>query len=171
AGAGRAARPGGQRGRAAGHRRRRRPVTGSALLLDVNALLALGWAEHEAHARVVQRLSRHTALRWATCPITQLGFIRISSTSGIFSRSLSPQQAQAALAALCQDRQHHFLGEHPSVLDCSFAELQGPRQTTDAYLVALARHHGLRLLTLDKRLANTFADAPLEWLETEGEAP
>ncbi|MFT3800423.1 MAG: PIN domain-containing protein [Burkholderiaceae bacterium] len=139
-------------------------MTGSALLLDVNTLLALGWVEHEAHASVVQRLTHGVPPRWTTCPITQLGFIRISSTNGIFSRNLSPRQAHAALAALCRDEQHDFVGEHLSALDCDFSELDGPRQTTDAYLVALARHHGLRLLTLDKRLVNAFPRAPVELL-------
>lgn len=135
-----------------------------ALLLDVNAVLALGWAEHEAHAAVVARLSRQPEPGWATCPITQLGFVRISSTSGIFSRSLTPGQAQAVLGGLCADARHRFVGEHPSVLDCDFSMLDGPRQTTDAYLVALARHHGLRLLTLDRRLARAFPGAPVESL-------
>lgn len=139
-------------------------MTARALLLDVNALLALGWAEHEAHTRVVRRLSARPAPTWATCPITQLGFVRISSTAGIFSRTLSPGQAHAALVALCGDARHRFIENHPSVLDCDFTPLNGPRQTTDLYLIELARHHGLTLLTLDNRLANTFADAPVELL-------
>lgn len=133
------------------------------LLLDVNALLALGWAEHEAHATVVARLSRRGA-RWATCPITQLGFVRLSSTAGIFSHVLSPAQAVAALQTLCADGQHRFVAEHPGVTDCDFTALTGPKQTTDAYLLALARHHGLTLLTLDQRLARGFAQMPLELL-------
>ncbi len=136
----------------------------AARLLDVNVLLALGWAEHEAHASVVQCLSRRDAPRWFTCPITQLGFIRISSTPGIFSRNLSPYQAQCALAALCKDSKHHFIDAHPSVLECDFSPLTGPRQTTDAYLIALASHHGMHLLTLDKRLKSAFPDAMVELL-------
>jgi hypothetical protein len=136
----------------------------SGLLLDVNVLLALGWAEHEAHEVVVERLSQGSTSTWVTCPITQLGFIRISSTSGVFSYALRPDQAKAALAALCSDERHRFISDHPSVLDCDLAMLDGPRQTTDAYLVALARHHGLRLLTLDKRLAQPFPGEPIELL-------
>ncbi len=135
----------------------------SALLLDVNALLALGWAEHEAHSAVVARLSRQ-GTHWATCPITQLGFVRLSSTAGIFSRTLGPAQAVAALQALCADAQHHFVGDHPSVTDCDFTALTGPKQTTDAYLIALAQRHGLVLLTLDQRLARGLADAAVECL-------
>jgi toxin-antitoxin system PIN domain toxin len=134
----------------------------TVLLLDVNALLALGWAEHEAHAAVVERLGGAAA--WATCPITQLGFVRISSTGGIFSRTLSPPQAHAALTALCADRQHRFLASHPSVTSADFSQLSGPRQTTDAYLLALAQHHQVKLLTLDRRLAQTFQGSALELL-------
>ena len=132
------------------------------LLLDVNTLLALGWAEHEAHGVVIKRLSR--LVKWATCPITQLGFVRISSTGGIFSRTLTPLQSHAALQALCADKQHRFISDHPSVVDADFGQLSGPRQTTDAYLLALAQHHQMRLLTLDRRLSNTFPDAALELL-------
>lgn len=136
---------------------------GSNLLLDVNALLALGWAEHEAHAAVVERLSAK-AVKWASCAITQLGFVRISATSGVFSRTLTPQQALVALSALCRDRQHRFLAELPSLLDGDFSTLQGPRQTTDAYLLALAQHHDCVLLTLDKRLAAAFPGTCVELL-------
>lgn len=136
----------------------------SGVLLDVNALLALGWSEHEAHAAVVARLSAPSAPTWFTCPITQLGFIRISATAGVFSRTLLPAQAHAALAALCSDAHHRFISEHPDVLACDFSRLDGPRQTTDAYLVALARRHRLRLLTLDQRLVRFFADDQVELL-------
>lgn len=135
----------------------------AGLLLDVNALIALGWASHEAHEAVVARLDRPRQA-WATCAITQLGFVRVSSTPGVFPRTPSPEQARQSLALLCADRQHRFLAEAPSVLDIDLSGLQGPRQTTDAYLAALARHHGLVLLTLDKRLANGFPDGGVELL-------
>lgn len=138
-------------------------VAQPALLLDVNALLALGWAEHEAHAAVVARLSRPGA-RWATCPITQLGFVRLSSTTGIFSRTLHPAQAVGALQTLCTDAQHQFVAEHHGVTGCDFTALDGPRQTTDAYLLALAQRHGLVLLTLDQRLARSAISGPKECL-------
>ena len=136
----------------------------AAWLLDVNVLLALGWADHEAHEAVVERLSGRA--RWATCAITQLGFVRISSTAGVFSITTTPAQAQQALALLCADKQHRFLADMPSVLDMNLSELQGPKQTTDAYLVHLAQHHSLKLLTLDRRLANSFAKGLVELVET-----
>ena len=134
-----------------------------AVLLDVNALVALGWTEHVAHPAIVKRLSGKSL--WATCPISQLGFVRISATPGIFSSTLSPQQAHAALTALCADRQHRFVSEHPSIVDVDFTRPSGHRQTTDAYLTALAQHHGMRLLTFDRRLVNAFPAAAVELLE------
>gem|GEM_PF-108825 len=137
-----------------------------SVLLDVNVLLALVWAEHEAHSAVVRRLD--ASLRWATCPITQLGFVRLSATPGIFSRTLTPAQAHAALVALCADSQHQALSEHLAVTTCDFSALTGARQTTDAYLLALAAQHGMRLLTLDKRLVQAFPDAMHELLLADG---
>jgi uncharacterized protein len=127
-------------------------------------LLALGWAEHEAHGAVVARLSRRPQPRWFTCPITELGFVRISATTGVFSRTLTPAQAQGVLAGLCEDAKHGFVGEHPSVRACDFSSLSGPRQTTDAYLLALAAQHGLHLLTLDGRMANALGTERIELL-------
>jgi len=143
------------------------PPDSQPLLLDVNVLLALGWVEHEAHVAVVRRLSGDSV--WATCPITQLGFVRLSATAGIFSRSLTPGQAHAALTALCADAQHQFLGEHIAVTDCDFGALSGPRQTTDAYLLALATQHGMRLLTLDRRLVQAFPHGAHELLSADAQ--
>lgn len=69
-----------------------------------------------------------------------------------------------ALRALCADAEHHFVAEHPSGTDCDFTTLSGPRQTTDAYLLTLARHHALVLLTLDQRLARNMLEGPMECL-------
>ena len=47
------------------------------LLLDLNVLLAVAWPNHQFHASANSALSRKN--RWATCALTQLGFIRLSS--------------------------------------------------------------------------------------------
>ena len=46
-------------------------------LLDVNVLMALLWENHEHH-QVARRWFRQIT-DFATCPVTQLGFARISS--------------------------------------------------------------------------------------------
>jgi predicted nucleic acid-binding protein len=49
-------------------------------LLDVNALVALGFLQHEFHERVaawVRTWASKGALELATCSITELGFVRV----------------------------------------------------------------------------------------------
>lgn len=125
-------------------------------LLDVNVLMALLWENHEHH---------HVARAWfrrvsdfATCPVSQLGFARVSSHSAL-GYSMSPDQAFSILRTLLADTRHHFV---PDDLSCEDRVLRtdliaGANQITDHYLVAVARHHRLTLATFDEALASAFA--------------
>ena len=46
-------------------------------LLDVNALVALGFSHHEFHDRVAAWLHAQNFPPLATCSITELGFVRV----------------------------------------------------------------------------------------------
>ncbi len=67
-------------------------------LLDVNALVALGFLEHEFHERVarwVRRLAAKGTPELATCSITELGFVRVLAQAPqygftVFGASLQP---------------------------------------------------------------------------------
>ena len=61
------------------------------LLLDVNALLALAWPNHQFHRTVLSRLERRPAPEWATCALTQLGFVRLSSNPTIVGVRQTPR--------------------------------------------------------------------------------
>ena len=63
---------------------------GPALLLDVNALMALAWPNHQHHRAVVDRLDRPPAPEWATCALTQLGFVRLSSNPAVVGVRRTP---------------------------------------------------------------------------------
>lgn len=124
------------------------------LLLDVNVLVALAWPNHQFHAAAQRRL-RLTHERWATCAITQLGFIRVSSTPALVGAAQTPGEAARLLAAMTTDSRHVYLGSLPSPLDFGdrqFDQILGSRQVTDVYLVNLARTHGVKLLTFDSKL-------------------
>jgi len=54
-------------------------------LLDVNVLIALLWPPHEAHARTQRWFATNADQGWATCAMTQAGFVRIVSNPA-FSR-------------------------------------------------------------------------------------
>src|SRR4051812_41495196 len=59
-------------------------------LLDVNVLMALLWENHEHHQ--VARIWLRQATGFATCPVSQLGFARVSSHPSL-GYSMSPDQA------------------------------------------------------------------------------
>ena len=124
------------------------------LLLDVNALLALAWPNHQFHAAMLARLERRPTPRWATCALTQLGFVRLSSNPKIVVVRKTPAEAVALLADLIHDRQHIYLETLPVLPDTAtvFRGLLGHQQVTDAYLLGVAEANGATLLTLDRRL-------------------
>ena len=64
------------------------------LLLDVNALLALAWPNHQFHRAVVARLDTRPSPRWATCALTQLGFVRLSSNPAVVEMRQTPARAR-----------------------------------------------------------------------------
>ncbi|MBK9656470.1 MAG: PIN domain-containing protein [Rhodanobacteraceae bacterium] len=125
----------------------------SVWLLDVNALLALAWEEHEFHGRILARMMRLEGDQWASCAITQLGFMRVSSTPGLFRPAPTPGGARQVLHALLAHTQHRFLTDPPTApveMAATMDALQGYRQITDAYLLAIAQHHQARVLSFDR---------------------
>jgi uncharacterized protein len=68
------------------------------LLLDVNVLLAIAWPNHQFHEAATALLSSRN--RWATCALTQLGFIRLSSNPAAVATGRSPREAAGLLARL-----------------------------------------------------------------------
>ena len=63
-------------------------------LLDVNVLLALGYTAHVHHTRVAHWLAERrdrcapSEVKLATCPTTELGFIRVASGPARLSPSV-----------------------------------------------------------------------------------
>ena len=125
-------------------------------LLDVSVLVALAWENHQFHLAAKNWLAAHKNTGWATCAITQFGFIRISCEPSIFGeQAKTPDQAKALLALYTADKNHSFFSELPSVCDCAeLSRIMGPNKVTDAYLVGLARFHQAKFATFDRRLAS-----------------
>lgn len=139
-------------------------------LLDANLLIALAWPQHVHHALAHAWFARHRVKRWATCPLTQLAFVRISSNPKIIDAAVSPPEAAAMLARIVGLAGHEFWPCDLPVAGLAAYDsptLHGHRQVTDAYLLALARHHGGRLATLDRGLLELLADAAerMRWVE------
>jgi len=130
-------------------------VSSELLLLDVNVLLALAWPNHQFHAAATRRLES-SSNRWATCALTELGFIRLSSNPAIVPAAKSPAEAAALLAAMVRDPQHVYLSSLSAPSDEKsiqvYERIFGSKQVTDAYLLRLARQHHAKLTTFDTRL-------------------
>ena len=128
-------------------------------LLDVNLLMALLWENHEHHSAARAWLRDVSA--FATCPVSQLGFARVSSHP-LLGYGLTPDLAFGVLRQFLTDPRHRFIADDLSCSDRVVRTdlMHGASQITDRYLVALARQHGCSLATLDKPLAKAFTDDP-----------
>jgi hypothetical protein len=87
--------------------------------LDVNVLVALSWPEHEAFARSHRWFARHAAAGWATCPITQAGFVRVVCNPAFSIRMITPREALANLAITMKHSGHHFWRDDISLVQAT----------------------------------------------------
>jgi toxin-antitoxin system PIN domain toxin len=125
----------------------------SLLLLDINVLIALSWPIHPFH-RAARRRMEGSRERWATCALTQLGFIRLSSSASANPSPKTPGEATALLAMMTVDSLHVYLDSLPPPTDRWMRRALGTKQVTDAYLLALAEWNEATLLTFDRRLTD-----------------
>lgn len=124
-----------------------------ATLLDLNLLVALAWPNHVHHRPALAWFAAHRDGGWATCPVTESGFVRVSSNRRVIPEAHSPREAIALPG-------HVFWAD-----DVSFARgqsvaveaLLGHRQVTDAHLVALAIERRGRVATFDRGLRELVA--------------
>ena len=120
-------------------------------LLDVNVLVGMLDANHEHHAAVAGWLGQNEDT-WASCPITQNGYLRIVTQEG-YANAISINEAVNKLGQAVSTASHEFLSDDISLLNeqlVAHEHIQGPKQLTDIYLLALSVSHGARFVTLDQ---------------------
>ncbi|MDE2874153.1 MAG: PIN domain-containing protein [Gemmatimonadota bacterium] len=125
-------------------------------LLDVNVLVALAWPNHVHHGLAHGWFRAHRRNGWATCPLTESGFVRVSSNRRAIPGAATPAEAIALLGRMRRLEGHVFWADDVSPADSTakpFARVAGYRQITDAHLLALALRRGGVLVTLDRGLA------------------
>ena len=133
-------------------------------LLDVNVLLALLDSDHVDHVRAGEWLDAEVEGGWASCPITENGFVRIISQPR-YPSPVPPAAAIEVLAAARASRYHAFWPCDVSLLDEQVVDrsrLHGSRQVTDAYLLTLAVAHDGRFVTFDRSLSLTSVHGATE---------
>jgi toxin-antitoxin system PIN domain toxin len=124
----------------------------SAALLDVNVLVALFDPSHIHHERAHRWLAAHSRQRWATCPITLNGCIRILSHPSYPTVRATPAEVIARLRVFCGKANHEFWPDDISLLDearCRASKIANANQLTDVYLLALAVSKEGKLVTFD----------------------
>lgn len=118
-------------------------------LLDVNALVALAWDSHVHHQAIRSWFGENAKAGWETCPITETGFVRVSSNPRVLPHPIDVRSAVEVLAGIRKIGKHRLVTDGVSVTDSDFPRIHGYRQVTDAHLLAIARRHSLKLLTFD----------------------
>lgn len=138
-------------------------------LLDINVLVALFDAAHVHHEPAHRSFAAIGKASWATCPLTENGFVRVISNPSYASVSATPGEASLRLRIFCAAPGHVFWPDTPSVTDGTLfdlSKLQGHRQITDPYLAGLAHRHRGKLATFDASIpVSALVGAPPNVIE------
>jgi uncharacterized protein len=127
-------------------------------ILDANALIAAFFPQHVHNARCrpfVERLEH-----FYTTPSTQGALLRYLTRPWKNERRepqpplMQPTTAMRLLEEIEKCPTHVFLPDDVSFASVSMMSLSGHKQWTDAYLIALARRHKLKLATLERKMDN-----------------
>jgi toxin-antitoxin system PIN domain toxin len=127
-------------------------------------LVALAWPNHVHHEAAHRWFaSRQRARRgWATCPLTQSGFVRVSSNPRLVPEARSPIEAIQLLEQMIALTGHEFWSDDLSITSSRHVarkKLVGYRQVTDAHLLGLAISRAGLLATFDAGVAEIVPDA------------
>ena len=130
-------------------------------LLDVNVLIALAWPNHVHHDAARSWFIDQRDKGWATCPLTEAGFVRVSCNPSAVRHTVTPQEAITLLANLRRLGAHSFWTLDRSIVELPeeiSARIQGYRQITDAVLLDAAMQRNGQLATLDTGLARLTSE-------------
>jgi toxin-antitoxin system PIN domain toxin len=126
----------------------------SAYLLDVNVLLALTDPVHVHHEAAHRWFGTVGRAAWATCPLTENGFVRVLSHPTYPNRPGDVAVVLAILRQFCAAEGHRFW-----TADVSIRAVLRPgavithTQVTEVFLLGLAVSKGGKLATLDRRIS------------------
>jgi uncharacterized protein len=140
-------------------------------LLDVNLLIALLEDTHVHHQPAHDWFAGNRQRGWATCPVTENGFVRI------MAQSLPNRPAERTgtlvmhLRGLCSASDHLFWPDSITLRDRERFDLSAAtsRHLTDVYLAGLAHLNGGTLATFDRTIpVKTVVGASADLLEVIG---
>ena len=122
-------------------------------LLDVSLLIALFDSDHVHHEAAHDWFADHHTYGWATCALTQNGFVRILANPRYPATvAYRPAELLHHLQQFCASKHHVFWSDSVSLTDKTVfdsALIRGYRQLSDVYLLGLAKKMGGHLVTFD----------------------
>jgi len=126
-------------------------------LLDVNVLVALFNPDHIHHDAAHDWFSQARVHGWATCPLTELGLVRILSNAAYWPGAERCAVVGDRLRQFCASGHHQFWRDSLSLSEETFnwSLVKGHRQLTDIYLLGLAVKRGGALATFDRTIPLT----------------
>ena len=122
-------------------------------LLDLNVLIALTEPEHKHHQKAWNWFASSGRERLGVCPLTEAGFLRVTTNSAYHPGPRTLVQAIAVLQVLKGRDDYWYcpIDESWVTLTAPFAvRISGHQQVTDAYLLGLAIKENGVLVTFDK---------------------
>jgi uncharacterized protein len=128
-------------------------------LPDVNVLVALAWPNHVHHERARAWFEANHRKGWATCPVTESGFVRVSSNRKVIPDARRPGDAILLLREMTALAGYVFWTDGTSLARSRWIvadRLVGHGQVTDAHLCAVALEHEGRLVTFDGGVADVL---------------
>ena len=126
-------------------------------LLDVNVLVALHDPKHMFHERAHDWFEGLNGAKWATCPFTENGFVRVLTQSKYPNNIAGVSVVISMLTSfkLKHKLTHEFWSDPLSLSDDKIFNavyIAGPKQITDVYLVALCKKNEGTFATFDTRV-------------------
>lgn len=135
-------------------------------LLDVSVLVPLLWPQHLHHTSAQGWFATVRDGGWATCPLTELGCVRVLAAPSVSQGALTVKGVADQLKEILTESHHAFWPDDLQLsdgrFDATLPHFQSPSQLTDRYLLALAAAHGGVLATFDRSVgAGLPADSAL----------
>jgi hypothetical protein len=124
-------------------------------LLDLNVLIALTEPDHIHHGKTQKWFDSSSNQSLGICPLTEAGFVRITTSTSFQPAPHSLEQAIGILQVLKGHVAYSYweIRESWVSLTAPFsARISGHQQITDAYLLGLAIKESGALVTFDKAI-------------------
>ena len=122
-------------------------------LLDLNALIFLADPDGLHYSAMQKWFDSSGKEDWGICPLTESGFVRVTTNPAYRGPTRTIAQATAILAEFASHPGYRYwsIADKWAVLTAPFsARLLGHQQVTDAYLLGLAIKERGVLVTFDK---------------------